>query len=318
MEFKLVATTGRARGQAVEIRASKFFIGRHSNCQLRPDIPSLAGIHALIEERENRLFLRDFGAEGGTGINDRVLHAREVEVFDTDLIQVGPMVLTLSIKKPGETPRGLSQIPEGWPFLEGVEAEVPATSRLAPVTSAARQVPAAALLAEPARAVEPMIRPERFVAAAAAATLAPAAVTTQFAPATASASILSKTFLPKTHHGHRAIDCKIVNDVMVVSPLSPDLNEEETVSPVRYELRGLLEEDHVPTKMVIDMGNTRYLSSRAVGVLLAHYQGLERVGSTMRVCGVSKEIKPVLDQMRLSMLIDIYPSVEEAVQTPWD
>ncbi len=119
-------------------------------------------------------------------------------------------------------------------------------------------------------------------------------------------------------HGRRAIACEMIDDVMVVSLLSPDLKEEETVSPVRYELRSLLEEEKVPSRVVIDMGNTRYLSSRAVGVLLAHYQGLERVGSTMRVCGVSKEIKPVLDQMRLSMLIDIYPSVEEAIQDPWE
>ena len=104
---------------------------------------------------------------------------------------------------------------------------------------------------------------------------------------------------------------------MVVSLLSTDLNDEATVSPVRYELRSLLDRDQVAGRMVIDMGNTRYLSSRAVGVLLAHYQGLERIGSAMRVCGVSPEIKPVLDQMRLSMLIDIYPTVEEAVLDPW-
>ena len=48
MEIKIIATTGRAQGQAVEIRAAKFFIGRHDNCQLRPDIPGLSGIHALI------------------------------------------------------------------------------------------------------------------------------------------------------------------------------------------------------------------------------------------------------------------------------
>ena len=41
MEIKIIATTGRAQGQAVEIRAAKFFIGRHENCQLRPDIPGL-------------------------------------------------------------------------------------------------------------------------------------------------------------------------------------------------------------------------------------------------------------------------------------
>ena len=70
--------------------------------------------------------------------------------------------------------------------------------------------------------------------------------------------------------------------------------------------------------MVIDLANTRFLSSRAVGVILAHYQGLERKGGVLRVCGVSREIKPVLDQMRLSMLIDVYPTVEEAVRDPWE
>ena len=80
----------------------------------------------------------------------------------------------------------------------------------------------------------------------------------------------------------------MVDDVLVVTVLSPDLNEEETVSPVRYELRSILDEEKTPSRMVIDMGNTRYLSSRAVGVILAHYQGLERKGATMRVCGVSR------------------------------
>ena len=123
MEFKIIATTGRAKDQAVEIRAAKFFIGRHENCQLRPDIEDLAGIHALIEQRESRLYLRDFGAEGGTGLNDRVLRAREMEVFDGDLIQIGPMVLTLSIKSKSEDRlHGLHHAPEGWPFLEGVSA----------------------------------------------------------------------------------------------------------------------------------------------------------------------------------------------------
>src|SRR5271155_614389 len=122
MEIKIIATTGRAQGQAVQIRAAKFFIGRHDNCQLRPDIPGLSGIHALIEQREDRLYLRDFGAEGGTGINDRVLHARESEVCNGDLIQIGPLVLTLSVKPKGDDAHpGLLNAPIGWPYLEGVE-----------------------------------------------------------------------------------------------------------------------------------------------------------------------------------------------------
>ncbi len=313
MEFKLIATTGRAKGQAVEIRAVKFFIGRHDNCQIRPDIPDLAGIHALIEQREMRLYLRDFGAEGGTGINDRVLHAKEIEIFDGDLIQVGPMVLALSVKPKGEPSRhGLAHAPDGWPFLEGTDGEsVRSTSTLEPVVAEAAPGTDARTHASPGP------RPSRSSSctlrsntpdAAVATTLRPAAATAvEQEPAPVPPPVHFQPILTKPH-GRRAIDCQMIDDVMVVSLLSPDLKEEEetVVSPVRYELRSLLEEEQVPTRMVIDMGNTRYLSSRAVGVLLAHYQGLERVGSTMRVCGVSKEIKPVLDQMRLSMLIDIY------------
>ena len=316
MEIKIVATTGRAKGQAVEIRTAKFFIGRHENCQIRPDIPDLAGIHALIEQREYRLYLRDFGAEGGTGINDRVLHARETEVFDGDLIQVGPMVLTLSVKSKSEDRlHGLIHAPDGWPFLEGVA--IPSV-RLAPPAEAVppphRPAPAAATATakfESFLTVHPAIQPD------AAVVVSPPPVAAAVAHSPAPAPHLHRPIATKTH-GRRAISCEMVDDVMVVKLLSPDLNEEETVSPVRYELRTLLDEDLVPTRMVIDMGNTRYLSSRAVGVLLAHYQGLERKGSTMRVCGVSKEIKPVLDQMRLSMLIDIYPSVDEAVHADWE
>jgi len=309
MEIKITATTGRAQGQSVEIRTAKFFIGRHENCQLRPDIPGLSGIHALIEQRDMRLYLRDFGGEGGTGINDRVLHARETEISNGDLIQIGPMVVTLSVKAKGEGPPGMIHAPDGWPFLEGIAYD----PEPAPPMEAAPNTPR----------VEPHVSP-RVPAGIAATAVAPApfvAPTIQAPPAVAAAAPSPPRPRPiggtKRSH-HRALCCRMIEDVLVATVVSPDLKEEETVSPVRYELRSILDEDDTPSRMVIDLGNTRYLSSRAVGVILAHYQGLERKGATMRVCGVSREIKPVLDQMRLSMLIDIYPTVEEAVQTPWE
>jgi anti-anti-sigma factor len=303
MEIKIFATTGRAQGQSVEIRAAKFFIGRHENCQLRPDIPGLSGIHALIEQREMRLYLRDFGGEGGTGINDRVLHARETEIHDTDLIQIGPMVLTLSIKPKGEEPPGLIHAPDGWPFLEGIAYEPDPTPAVEAPSTKPRHEP------------HPSPRVPAGVAAASVAspTLQAPKTTAPVAPL----PTLTRPIGTKPSH-HRALACRMIDDVLVATVVTPDLNEEETVSPVRYELRSILDEENTPSRMVIDLGNTRYLSSRAVGVILAHYQGLERKGATMRVCGVSREIKPVLDQMRLSMLIDIYPTVEEAVQTPWE
>jgi len=314
MEIKIQATTGRAQGEAVQIRATKFFIGRHGNCQLQPDIPDLAGIHALIEQRDGGIHLRDFGAEGGTGINDRVLHARETEVFDGDLIQIGPMVLTLSIRPKGQGPRAHFSAPDGWPYLAGLAApELPrsrppegADPTPGPAPAERRPEPAPAL-AVSASAPEP---------AAATATVAPPPPKFVRPPAPARSPASPLPISPR--HAHlRAIACETIKDVLVAKILAPELNEEASVSPFRYELRNLIDGE-APSRMVIDLGNTRYLSSRAVGVILAHYQALERQGGVLRVCGVSKEIKPVLDQMRLSMLIDIYPTAAEAVDDPWE
>src|SRR5689334_11939267 len=122
MDIKLVARTGRSQGQAVEVRAEKFFIGSSTSCQLRPEIPGLAGVHALVEQRHGQVYVRDYGGEGGTKVNDRVLHQREVEVFDADQIEIGPLVLTLSITPHGAGPPSLAQVPAGWPFTEPVAA----------------------------------------------------------------------------------------------------------------------------------------------------------------------------------------------------
>ncbi len=108
-----------------------------------------------------------------------------------------------------------------------------------------------------------------------------------------------------------------VGDVLVVTLLAPDLFDETTVSPVRHELRSLLEET-LPRQVVIDLGNVTYMSSRAVGVILAHYQVISRDGGMLRVCCIHPKVAPVLEQMRLSMVIDTFDTVQEAVETPWE
>jgi anti-anti-sigma factor len=322
MEIKIIASTGLAKGQAVEIRAVKFFIGRHDNCQIRPDLANLAGVHALIEQRDNGLHLRDFGGEGGTGINDRVIRLREIEVFDEDLIQIGPLVLTLSVKPKGvDTHYTLREAPDGWPFLEGAENQtitpktvIPPTAEVAPIRREPHLIPATSAM--PSRLSEFLAREAASVAVASTVipTTAPAS-----SPAIphVSGPALSRPIVARSR-ALRAITCHQVDDVTVVTLLNSDLIEEETVSPVRYELRSLIDEEEIPQRTVLDLGNTKYLSSRAVGVLLAYYQALDRQGGAMRVCCVSKQIQPVIDQMRLSRLVDIFPTLEEAIQTPWE
>ncbi len=322
MQVKIVARTGRALGEAVEIRGSKFYIGSHDNCQLRPDLDGLAGIHALIEQRGLLVYLRDFGGEGGTGINDRLLHGREAQVFDGDLIQVGPMVLTLAILDKfdaslGRTPQGLRgldhphlQAPVGWPFLAGL-ADDPAPAR--PVVVVAAAAAEAAEVVPPPPHLPPRPEPIATVAAPVAAT-PPAPAPPPVAALRPAASPAPSTPRPVSL---RALSCREVDGVLVATILSAGLEEEETVSPVRYELRSLIE-GAAPRRMVIDLGHTKHLSSRAVGVFLAHYQAMERQGGTLRVSGVSAELMPVLKSMRLSMVVDVYSTVADAVADSWD
>jgi anti-anti-sigma factor len=263
MEIKLIAQTGPCRDQAVEVRSEKFFIGRDPNCQLRPEIPDLAGVHALIEQRYGLVYVRDFGAEEGTWVNDRLLRSKEWEAFDGDLIRIGPMVLTVSINPKGEQTRALKEAPPGWPFLE-------ATASLEPGAESATAPEA--LESPPAE-----IGDERW----------------------------------------RVMTTESVGDVLVVRPLSSDLNDETTVGPLRFDLHSLRERYPV-RRVVVDLGNVAYMSSRAVGVILAYYQAVDRIRGKLRVCSVHPKVLPVLEQMRLNLLIEIFPTAEEAVRAPWD
>ena len=288
MVIRLIAHSGSTQGQAVAIRSSKFFIGRDTHCHLRPALPDLGGIHALIEQRQGRLFVRDFGAEGGTTVNDRTLHARESELFDGDRLRIGAMELEVLMgdRDRSEMPPTIEAAPEGWPYLDGPAPKVSRADRPSPPAGLDPKVVEAATAPAPAPAIAP----------------APA-------PAAGVGSRRPEGVAPLTY--------EVVGETLVVTLLWPDLNDESTVSPIRTELQALLERP-LPRLVIVDLGNVEYLSSRAVGVLLAHYQALHRQGGAMRVCRARRHVGPVLEQMRLPMLVDMYPTYEEAARDAWD
>jgi anti-anti-sigma factor len=114
-----------------------------------------------------------------------------------------------------------------------------------------------------------------------------------------------------------ALSYEVLGNVLRVTPVQADYNDELTVAPLRADFLSLLEQP-LPRRVVVDLGAVRFLSSRAVGVLLAHYQGLTRLGGAMRVCRTHPKVMPVLKQMRLDQWIDAYPTLEEAVRDAWD
>jgi anti-anti-sigma factor len=94
---RLIVLVGRAQGQAVELSAPRFFIGRDPICHLRAFSPAVLPIHAIIEQRDGRVFLRDGGHAGSLALNDRPLDGAEVEAVNGDILRVGPLQFAFAV-----------------------------------------------------------------------------------------------------------------------------------------------------------------------------------------------------------------------------
>ncbi len=88
------------------------------------------------------------------------------------------------------------------------------------------------------------------------------------------------------------------------------------MAPIRSELQ-ILFDLGMPRRVVIDLERVSYLSSRAVGVFLAYHQRLDRVGGKLRLCKARPKVLPILEQMRLTMIIDVEATLEDALIRAW-
>ncbi|HEX8201507.1 MAG TPA: FHA domain-containing protein [Isosphaeraceae bacterium] len=84
---------------ALAVDGPRFIIGRARHCDLRSRSAMVSRLHATIERRDGRVFVRDLETKNGTVLGGRILHTAEAEAFDGDRIQIGPVTLTLEVTK---------------------------------------------------------------------------------------------------------------------------------------------------------------------------------------------------------------------------
>jgi anti-anti-sigma factor len=275
---RLIVEVGRAKGQEIEVKGSKFVIGRDPRCQLRPSSELISRLHAVIEQREGKVYVRDCGTKNGTILNDLTLHGEEAEAQNGDFLQVGLLQFSLSI----------SDLPAGSPVTKGEDEAL------------------SYLLGEKGQVDSD-------------------ASTLYFIPATKGGQTAPPPPPPAPSGGHTVEDTgkalhhitlEQVDDILVVTILSPELGDEATVAPVRYDLQTLIDRVH-PTKVLLSLDRIRSISQRAVGVLLAMSQRVERAGGVLRLCAADPSIMPSLEAARLTQMTDVYETREEALSTPW-
>jgi anti-anti-sigma factor len=109
---------------------------------------------------------------------------------------------------------------------------------------------------------------------------------------------------------------EVIEDVLVVTPLTADLDDEADVDAFRDALISLSIR-RVPNRVVINLTNLGHISGRAIGVLVAHHLRLDRSGGALRVCLANPRVAVVLEQIKLGMLVDYHQTVEDAVIAAW-
>jgi pSer/pThr/pTyr-binding forkhead associated (FHA) protein len=90
MKLRLVVASGVHEGKAIPIMTPQFVIGRDEQCQLRPASPAISKRHCALMVRGGQVYVRDFGSTNGTFVNGQLVEG-EVELFDQDLLKVGPL-----------------------------------------------------------------------------------------------------------------------------------------------------------------------------------------------------------------------------------
>lgn len=90
MKLSLVVASGVHEGKPIPITTPQFVIGRDEQCQLRPASPAISKRHCALMVRGGQVFVRDFGSTNGTFVNGQLVEG-EVELFDQDLLKVGPL-----------------------------------------------------------------------------------------------------------------------------------------------------------------------------------------------------------------------------------
>lgn len=81
---------------------------------------------------------------------------------------------------------------------------------------------------------------------------------------------------------------------------------------LRKILNGLAEEKK--TSLVIDLEKVTYLNSTALGVLISTHANFTKRNSKVALCNISKNIENIFVITKLTLVFDIYPTVDDAIK----
>ena len=109
-----------------------------------------------------------------------------------------------------------------------------------------------------------------------------------------------------------SLEVRTVGDVTVLTPKGMLLGGKET-----DELQGKIKElaEAGNKKLLINLGQTTFMNSVSLGVLIAGHSNYAKRTAKMKLCAVDKKIQNIFVVTKLSLVFDVYDSEGEALKT---
>ena len=105
--------------------------------------------------------------------------------------------------------------------------------------------------------------------------------------------------------------------VLVLSPTVARLDDPATLDAIRDRLLQLVAEPEPSLQVVVNLAPLVGLSGRAIGLILAHQLRIQRLGGCLRLAQASASVAVAMDVVGLPSLIEIFPTLDEAVLARW-
>jgi anti-sigma B factor antagonist len=109
-----------------------------------------------------------------------------------------------------------------------------------------------------------------------------------------------------------SLEVRTVGDVTVLTPKGMLLGGKET-----DELQGKIKElaEAGNKKLLINLGQTTFMNSVSLGVLIAGHSNYAKRSAKMKLCAVDKKIQNIFVVTKLSLVFDVYDSEDEALKS---
>lgn len=124
MQASLVVLAGKQKDRKIPLPGTLFVIGRDPLCHLRPHSNLVSRRHCAIACWGERVLIRDLKSANGTFLNQERI-ARQVEVQNADLLEVGDLTFAFQISRNEDEPlQGLRKDLVLWLMGESDDSEV--------------------------------------------------------------------------------------------------------------------------------------------------------------------------------------------------